>query len=205
MVTIVEKDVPQDWYDYIIYRCCSIGVDVETTGLDKTWDKLAMVQLFVPGKGTLFIRRFQDFPIRLMSILENIGVKKIFHHALFDLTFLMRDFHVKARNVACTKVAAKILDPNKQQYASHALKHLLKEILDVYLDKSIATSDWLGELSAEQIDYAEKDVLYLPDLLYELERQLANRQLLQLARESFIYLPTYVALEFKNYRDVFGY
>lgn len=206
MVKQVIADIPEDWYHEIIFKNRIIGMDIETSGLDRNRDKIACIQIYVPTWGTLLLRIISDYPSRLISVLEHKQITKIFHHAPFDLSFLARDYHMWANNIACTKVAAKILDPDKTMYKSHSLWYLLKETFGIEKNKALTVSDWFAPyLSEAQIQYAETDVKHLVDLLALLEKQLLSRGKLRLAREVYKNIPTYVQLEMQNYKDVYGY
>jgi len=199
-------DIPDDYYHAAIFKHRLVAMDIETTGLDKTRDRIALVQIHVPSKGTVLIRDIKQYPTNLIGLLENRNVTKVFHHAPFDITFLTRDLHLAANNISCTKVAAKILDPNKAMYQSHSLKFLLKAHFGIDKNKDLAVSNWLSEeLTDAQIEYAAIDVEYLIDLLYVLEVQLLNRGKLKLARDAYKHIPTHVKLEMMNYKDVYGY
>lgn len=206
MVKQVIADIPEDWYHDIIFKNRLIGMDIETSGLDRIRDRIACVQIYVPTRGTLILRTINEYPSKLIAILEHRQVTKIFHHAPFDLSFLMRDYNVATCNISCTKVAAKILDPHKTLYKSHSLWYLLKEHFGIEKDRELTVSDWFSqELTPAQIEYAATDVKHLIDLLYVLEVQLLQRGKLRLAREAYKHIPTYVQLEALGYKDVYGY
>lgn len=210
-VLLVNEDFPGDWVDAAT-AACVVGMDIETNGLDKTKHKIATVQMFVPGKGTVMVRNLRE-PIAMLHILQNRHIKKIFHHAPFDLGFLMYNYTCYPENIACTKVAAKILDPKKNMFfhpetgkGSHALIALVDHFFNEKLDKSLAISDWFApELSPEQLDYAAKDVEYLPELLRLLELKLSKVRKVRLARNTMKNIPTHIMLQLKNYDDIYGY
>lgn len=206
MVKQVIVDIPEDWYHEIVFKNRLIAMDIETSGLDRTRDRIACVQIYVPNKGTLLLRTISDMPSKLVTIMEHRQITKVFHHAPFDLSFLMRDYNIAANNIVCTKVAAKILDPNKTMYKSHSLWFLLKEHFGIDKNRELTVSDWFAPvLSAEQLEYAAVDVEHLIDLLAILEIQLLKRGKLQLARNAYKHIPTHVRLESLGYKDVYGY
>jgi len=136
--------------------------------------------------------------------LPNPAVKKIFHHAMFDLRFMVYRWHVVPETIACTKIAAKILD--RENTESHSLKALAERYLGVVLDKTEQTSDWLAvHLSRDQLVYAARDVIYLPALLDTLEQELRNRDLLSLAHSCFAHVATRVQLDVLGYGDIYTY
>ena len=211
MVEMVEGDLPLEWTHWA-RASGKIGVDIETSGLSPVTDRIATVQMFVPTMGTIMIRKLQD-PINLLRLLEDRQTVKIFHHAPFDLGFLQRKYEVTPRSIACTKIAAKMSDPNRQKYfdpdtnkGSHSLKSIVWTMFQDRLDKTLAVSDWFAEdLTQAQLDYAAKDVEYLPEILRRLEVDLAKLRILTLYRKTSNYIPTKIELELKRIEDVFGY
>jgi ribonuclease D len=89
-----------------------IAWDVETTGLDWRHDRLGTCQLFCEGHGAVVVRIGDHRPRWLAGLLEDSAVEKVFHHAPFDLRFLIRAWRIQPRSVRCTKVASKLLAPN---------------------------------------------------------------------------------------------
>lgn len=178
--------------------------DIETSGLD--WSKESIGTCQLAGRSRSVIVQLDGRrPDRLSSLLEDSDVTKIFHHAMFDLRFMSHAWGVAPANIVCTKVASKILQPGVTADA-HSLKALLEAKLDVRLSKEQQTSDWLRDrLSAEQIEYAVRDVAYLAPLLSVLLRELEAAGKLHLALASFAYIPTRVWLDLSGTGDVFTY
>src|SRR5687768_12967306 len=150
MVTMVEGDFPIEWI-HAARASQKIGMDIETSGLSPVTDRIATVQMYVPNMGTIMVRNLHD-PIHLLKLMEDRQTIKIFHHAPFDLGFLQRNFEVTPRGIACTKVAAKMVDPQRLSFfdpdtnkGSHSLKALVWTMFKDKLDKSLAVSDWFAE------------------------------------------------------------
>jgi len=210
-VEMVKGDIPATWYDAAI-AARIVGMDIETSGLSLQTDRIATVQLYVPNMGTIMVRDFAN-PDYLVALLESPHATKIFHHAPFDLGFLVRDFNIWPDRIADTKVAAKILDPKRQKYihpqtskGSHSLQSLVWYYFEFMMDKTLAVSNWFEpELSPAQVEYAAKDVEYLPELLRKIELELSEAGLLHLARKAMAHIPTEVILQAKNYKDVYSY
>lgn len=212
MVTLLEGDLDPDWLDSAM-NALAVGCDIETSGLNRNTDRIATFQMYVPDVGVVMVRKLKN-PMNIVKILEEPFVRKIFHYAPFDLGFLMRDYpYLYPDNIADTKVAAAILDPSKQQHCdpitgkgSHSLKTLVHIYFGFEMDKTLAVSNWFArELKPEQLDYAAKDVEYLPSLLVSLETQLKTHGLLKMARKAYNHIPTKVMLDLKGYSDVYGY
>jgi ribonuclease D len=183
-----------------------VAWDVETTGLDWNHDDLGTCQVYAPGVGTSIIRMTEAKPTWLMRLLEDPAVQKVFHHAPFDLRFMVRAWGAIPASIRCTKVASKLLKPQAPK-DEHTLKGLLWRHLGVQLEKgAVRTSDWSArELSPEQILYATRDVLYLLPLLDILERVLADAGLGGLYDDCCAFLPARARLEVGGYPDVFAY
>ena len=207
-VTLVNGDYPVEWFNAAI-AARIVGMDIETNGLDRTIHKIATVQMYVPDMGTIMVRNLQDVPLVLLRLMQSKQVTKIFHHAPFDLGFLVEKYDIYPEKIACTKVAAKILDPKRQMFfdpdtnkGSHALKSLVYHYFGFRMDKTLAISDWFAEdLSEAQLDYAAKDVEFLPALLRNLEKELAGARKIRLAREAMKHLPTNTVLQVKGFQD----
>lgn len=211
MVTMVSGDIPLEW-THAALAAGRIGVDIETSGLSPTNDRIATIQLFVPAMGTIMVRKL-DQPINLLRLLEDRQTCKIFHHAPFDLGFIQRKFDVTPRSIACTKIAAKMVDPQKLKFfdpdtnkGSHSLKSIVWSMFQDKLDKTLAVSDWFtDDLTQAQLDYAAKDVEYLPEILRRLEVDLARLRILTLYRKTSNYIPTKIELEIKRIDDIYRY
>jgi len=123
---------------------------------------------------------------------------------MFDVRFMSYNWNVLAKNIACTKIASKLLDPAKQK--NHSLKSLLNRYLGVPIEKTQRFSNWNSEsLTEAQIIYAAKDVAYLFELMEHLEKELKAKNLLQLAKACFAHIPTRVQLEIGGFGDVYKY
>lgn len=209
MTTLIDAEISYDdltdsQLDHF-YRSSTIAWDIETSGLDWRKDEIGTCQLS-DGEGfVVLVKLGTSIPGKLRQLLANPSVRKIFHHAPFDLRFMSHQWSVIPSNIACTKVAAKILWPAKES-SQYSLKPLLAQVLGIKISKALQTSDWLSqELTREQIAYASEDVRHLHSLLAYLEAE-ANR--LGVGRElynSFQYIPTRVALEIRGSGDVFAY
>ncbi|HLI38104.1 MAG TPA: hypothetical protein VKV80_12320 [Streptosporangiaceae bacterium] len=183
-----------------------IAWDVETTGLDWNHDNLGTCQVYAPGVGASVISMTEEKPAGLIRLLEDPAVQKVFHHAPFDVRFMIRAWDAIPASIRCTKVASKLLKPQAPN-DEHTLKRLVWRHLGVRLEKgAIRTSDWSArELSAEQVLYAARDVLYLLPLLDILERVLADARLDGLYDDCCAFLPAHARLEVGGYPDVFAY
>jgi ribonuclease D len=206
-VSVVHSDLPHDTAD-AFFSASQVAWDTETTGLDWRHDRLATCQLFTESVGAVLISMGPDGhkPERLAALLEDPAVEKVFHHAPFDLRFMMNTWSVRPASVRCTKVASKLLDssaPNER----HSLQQLAKQHLGVALSKGpVRTSDWTKtDLTPEQVDYAAGDVAHLLPLFRLLSDALRQMGLSGLYDDCCAFLPARAALELGGYPDVFAY
>lgn len=211
MVKMVEGDFPTEWV-HGARAASRVGMDIETSGLSPISDRIATIQMYVPGMGTIMIRKLNN-PVNLLILMQDRLTTKIFHHAPFDLGFLQRNYDVLPAGIACTKVAAKLTDPQRLRYfdpdtnkGSHSLKALVWTMFQDKLDKSLATSDWFADtLDEKQLAYAAKDVEYLPEILRRLELDLSKLRLLRQYRKASNYIPVKIDLEIKKFDNIYGY
>jgi ribonuclease D len=201
---LVEKDDISAVFTNLIYEAREVAWDIETSGLNWDSDQIGTCQLYVPQDIVTIVKVGSAMPEKMRTILSDEGVKKVFHHALFDLRFMCYHWKVSARNIACTKIAAKLLYKSNSKY--HKLKPLLNKYLNVKIDKSQTLSNWLSnDLSDEQVVYAVEDVIYLFDLLKALEKELNSKGLLELVYRSYSHIPTRVDLDILRYSDLYTY
>ena len=178
------------------------GIDSETSGLDWRHDELALVQ--IASAGEVYIVYLNDKrPTQLVTLLENIDVLKVFHHALFDLRFFDHRWSIEPQNIACTKVCSKIVQPDAE---SHSLKPLLRSYFGLDLERESALSNWFDRpLTDKQLRYAANDVLHLQRLLGKLEETGRSKGLEQLINAAFSFIPWRLKLDMAGLGDVFEY
>lgn len=204
--TVAPGDLPTTLLD-AYRRSVLLAWDIETSGLDWRQARIGTCQLFAPGIGAAVISVADGVrPTRLVSLLEDPQVPKVFHHAPFDLRFMMHAWDAKPASIRCTKVASKLVEPAAPNDV-HSLQSLVARYLGVELQKGeVRTSDWTaGRLSPEQIQYAVADVIYLPALLASLSDRLAALGLGWLYDRCCEFLPARASLELGEYPDVFAY
>lgn len=198
-----KDDIPAGFMN-AVYRAGSVAWDIETSGLDWKTEHIGTCQLYVPGDSAALVTINSEVPSNLCLLLADSSVKKIFHHAMFDLRFMSHKWHVQPQNIACTKIAAKLINPHNND--ENSLKPLLKRYLGILIEKTQQTSDWLApRLRGAQIAYAFNDVYYLPQLLFALEGHLAQLDLLELAHMCFAHVPTQVRLDLLGYNSIYSY
>lgn len=204
-VRVFSGDLPGNLADtFALSR--RIAWDIETTGLDWRRERIGTCQLFSETVGAVVVSVGEDRPAALARLIENSTVEKVFHHAPFDLRFMVSAWRVSPAAVRCTKVASKILDPAAPN-ETHSLQHLAGRYLGVSLPKgAVRVSDWSApELTDEQVRYAAGDVVHLPRLLGAMEAALRASGRGKLYDSCCAFLPARVTLELGGYPDVFAY
>jgi ribonuclease D len=187
-----------------------ITIDTETLGLNIKRDRLCLIQLRNESNKKVYLIKF-DKDIsptnskNIKSLLEDKSLTKIFHYARFDIAVLKENLNINVRNVFCTKIASKL---TRTYSSKHGLKDLVKEILNVELDKTEQTSDWSQKkLTKQQIKYAMNDVIYLSDLKKNLEAKLIEVKRLKTFKSIMNFLDTRVELDLMGWEnsDIFAH
>lgn len=204
-VEVFRRDLPRDVYVQLV-ESRTVAWDIETNGLDPQEARIGTCQLHAHDVGTFIVTHVADAPPPLLSaLLADRKVLKVFHHAPFDLSFMMLAWGVKARNVACTKIAVKLLRPTAPS-EQFSLKYLMARYFGIRLDKSTRFTDWMADtLSPRQVDYAVNDVVKLLDLYRLLVSEMGQRELLDLYGRCVQFLPTHVELRLHGCADPFSY
>lgn len=166
-------------------RAAEIGCDTETSGLSARRGRLLSVQ-FSDGEFSVLVPTSESIALgQLAQILENPRITKIFHNARFDLEFL-RENGYAVENVFDTMIAEKVLTRGADQSAN--LAETLYRYFAVDLDKShranFSSKSWNGIWTPALVDYALRDVVYLPELKKQQELWLERLNL----REKYLYL-----------------
>jgi len=187
-----------------------ITIDTETLGLNIKRDRLCLIQLRNESNKKVYLIKF-DKDIspanskNIKSLFEDKSLTKIFHYARFDMAVLKENLNINVRNVFCTKIASKL---TRTYSSKHGLKDLVKEILNIELDKTEQTSDWSQKkLTKQQIQYAMNDVIYLSDLKKNLEAKLLEAKRLKTFKSIMNFLDTRVELDLMGWEntDIFAH
>ena len=187
-----------------------ITIDTETLGLNIKRDRLCLIQLRNESNKKVYLIKFDKniSPANsknIKSLFEDKSLTKIFHYARFDMAVLKENLNINVRNVFCTKIASKL---TRTYSSKHGLKDLVKEILNVELDKTEQTSDWSQKkLTKQQIRYAMNDVIYLSDLKINLETKLLELNRIKTFKSIMNFLDTRVELDLMGWEntDIFAH
>ena len=187
-----------------------ITIDTETLGLNVKRDRLCLIQLRNEFNKKVYLIQFDQNissanSKNIKSLMEDKSLTKIFHYARFDMAVLKENLNINVKNIFCTKIASKLT----RTYSSrHGLKDLVKEILNIELDKTEQTSDWSQKkLTKQQIQYAMNDVLFLSDLKKNLESKLLETKRLKTFKSIMSFLETRVELDLMGWEntDIFAH
>lgn len=187
-----------------------ISIDTETLGLNLKRDRLCLIQLRNESNKKIYLIKFDSKPFakhskNLKILMENKSLTKIFHYARFDVAILKENLNINVKNIFCTKVASKL---TRTYSSKHGLKDLVKEILNIELDKNEQTSDWgKKKLSKQQIQYAINDILYLSELKKNMEEKLLDLKRLKTFNSIMKFMDTRVELDLMGWEnsDIFAH
>ena len=188
----------------------SISIDTETLGLNIKRDRLCLIQLKNEHNNKIYLIQFDSDlspknSINIKTLLENKSLTKIFHYARFDMAVLKHNLGIKVKNVFCTKIASKL---TRTYSSKHGLKDIVKELLNIELDKSEQTSDWSQKkLTKQQIKYAINDIEHLMEMKNNFEIKLKNQKRLKTYKNIMNFLETRVDLDLMGWEnsDIFAH
>lgn len=149
-----------------------LAVDTEFERRTSFYAKLALVQIFDGTKIYLIDPFATECPARLRSLFENPDVVKIFHSSKEDLEVLYTAWNCRVKGLFDTQVAYSFLTGE----ISLGYAKITEMITGIFVDKQETTSDWCKRpLAQKQLDYAAKDVLYLPEIYQNLSAKIAGQ------------------------------
>src|SRR5215210_8821991 len=120
---------------------------------------MRLLQLATPEE-TFVVDAFKvDDLSPLTEVLEG-GPIKVGHNLKFDYQFLHALYGISLSPLFDTMLAAQVLDGGNYS-ASYSLEAVVERYLDESVDKSEQRSDWSGELSEAQLEYAAQDARIL--------------------------------------------
>jgi DNA polymerase I len=163
-----------------------IGVDTETTGLDPMTSRVRLLQISTDRRNfvvDLFkIEAFTNQSFR--GLFTAPQLIKIFHNAKFDMKMLLYHFNIETRGVFDTMLASQLIGAGRSE-GGNSLVAVAARYLKEEVDKSQQVSDWSGELSEEQYEYAAKDAEVLIPLREKLVQTLVELKMIDVAKLEF--------------------
>lgn len=151
--------------------------DSETTDLDPWIGRLRLIQIAAPELQETYI-----FDLDYLTELEPLRrffldpkPLKVFHNAAFDTKYVLRHLsqglrRVYPESVLDTMLASQLVTPfgTLQPRGYHSLGQVALRYCNITVDKEEQRSDWSGEISESQLDYAYTDAEILVPVVYAL-------------------------------------
>ena len=178
----------------------TIAVDCEMGGLNIKRDPLCLVQISAGNSDAHIVQldRNNYKAPNLVKILEDKKVKKIFHFARADLTFISYHLKINVQNINCTKIKSKL---SRTYSDRHGLKDLIKEFVGIDVSKQHQASDFGGELSQAQLKYCANDVIYLHKINDALDKILIRENRMKLYEDTIKFIQTRVDLDLASFKE----
>lgn len=148
-----------------LQNATTIAFDSETTQLQPKVGCLRLLQFAALDRLPVIIDCF-DLDESGWDILQQFFTQRRFwlaHNAVFDLAWLQEHGIYPEGSVKCTMLASRILT-NGLPNVKHGLQYVVKRYLKKDISKEAQKSNWSGELTDEQLEYAANDVLLLIEM-----------------------------------------
>jgi len=168
-----------------------LGFDTETTSLDPYAGRLRLVQFSSPSGVYVFdMDCFGDDLARcdalapLRELLSALRPVKIAHNAKFDAKWIKKTLDVEIGGLFDTLLASQLISAGEQE-DRHGLAAVASRYLGESVDKSERLSDWSGELTSSQLEYAARDASVLLPLRERMVERLKADALNMVAQLEF--------------------
>ena len=178
----------------------TIAIDCEMGGLNVKRDPLCLVQISSGNSDAHIIqldRKNYKAP-NLIKILKDKKIKKIFHFARADMTFISHYLKTNVENIECTKIKSKL---SRTYTDRHSLKDLIKEFVGIDVSKQLQSSDFGGQLSQAQLKYCANDVIYLHKINDALNKILLRENRIKLYESTINFIQTRVDLDLASFKE----
>ena len=201
-------------------RHAEVGFETETTSLSPFEGRLRLVQLAAPGEPVIVFDLFKLAPSGdaahapalepLRRLLAATRPVKVAHNSKFDAKWvkfhlgveLCGDFDSRAQErkeverggLFDTLLASQLVSAGEQE-DRHSLASVAERYLDQTVDKTQQVSDWSGELSSAQLEYAARDAALMLPLRLKLVEALRAAALTRTAQLEFECVIPLAALE----------
>ena len=194
-IKLHRDDLPED-----LNLGNSVAIDGEFMGLNIKRDPLCLIQISTGNSDAHIIqlnRKTYKAP-NLIKLLKDKKIKKLFHYARSDLSFIKHYLKTDVENIQCSKVKSRI---GRTFTDKHGLKDLVKEFLDIDISKQKKNSDFGGKLSSSQLKYCANDVIYLHRIHEELDKILIRESRMKLYNDCIKFIKTRVDLDLADFKD----
>ena len=194
-IKLHKDDLPED-----LNLGNSVAIDGEFMGLNIKRDPLCLIQISTGNSDAHIIqlnRKTYKAP-NLIKLLKDKKIKKLFHYARSDLSFIKHYLKIDVENIQCSKLKSRI---GRTFTDKHGLKDLVKEFLDIDISKQKKNSDFGGKLSSSQLKYCANDVIYLHRIHEELDKILIRENRMKLYNDCIKFIKTRVDLDLADFKD----
>ena len=194
-IKLHRDDLPED-----LNLGNSVAIDGEFMGLNIKRDPLCLIQISTGNSDAHIIqlnRKTYKAP-NLIKLLKDKKIKKLFHYARSDLSFIKHYLKTDVENIQCSKLKSRI---GRTFTDKHGLKDLVKEFLDIDISKQKKNSDFGGKLSSSQLKYCANDVIYLHRIHEELDKILIRESRMKLYNDCIKFIKTRVDLDLADFKD----
>ncbi len=177
-----------------------IAIDGEFMGLNVRRDPLCLIQISTGNSDAhivQFDRENYNSP-NLIKILNDEKITKIFHYGRADMAHIKYYLKTDTNNILDTKIASKLA---RSYSDNHSLKTLIKEFINIDVNKQFQSSDFGGELSPSQLKYCANDVIYLHRIHDQLIKILIRENRIELYKNCLKFLKTRVELDLAFFKD----
>ncbi|HVF67138.1 MAG TPA: DNA polymerase [Pyrinomonadaceae bacterium] len=201
-------------------RHAELGFDTETTSLSPFDGRLRLVQLAAPGEPVYVFDLFKLAPSGdtlnepalepLRRLLAATRPVKVAHNSGFDAKWVRHhlgvelcgefDSRAESKNeverggLFDTLLASQLISAGEQE-DRHSLASVAERYLNQAVDKTQQVSNWAGELSAAQLEYAARDAALMLPLRLKLVDALRAAALTRTAQLEFECVTPLAALE----------
>ena len=194
-IKLYKKDLPDD-----LDLGNVIAVDGEFMGLNVRRDPLCLIQISSGNSDAHIIQlnRSNYHAPNLVKLLVDNNVTKIFHYGRADIAHIKYYLKTDTNNILDTKIASKLA---RSYSDNHSLKTLIKEFVNLDINKQFQNSDFGGELTPAQMKYCANDVIYLHKIHKELNTILEREKRIDLYKDCLKFLKTRVELDLALFKD----
>jgi DNA polymerase I-like protein with 3'-5' exonuclease and polymerase domains len=163
---------------HTLFNATTVAFDCETTGLQPVYGGLRLLQLAALDRMPVVIDCWDLEDHHWQDLEEFFSLKRYWlaHNAVFDLAWLQEHELYPEGDVLCTMLASRILT-NGLPNLKHGLQHVVKRYLKLEISKEEQRSDWSGDLTLSQLDYAAYDVELLTQLDGPINQRMAEGNL----------------------------
>ena len=194
-IKLHKDDLPED-----LNLGNTIAIDGEFMGLNVSRDPLCLLQISSGNMDAHIVqlnRETYKAP-NLIKLLNNKNIKKIFHYARADLTFIKHYLKIEVVNIQDTKIQSRLA---RSYSDKHGLKDLIKEFINIDISKQLQSSDFGGKLTPAQLKYCANDVVYLHKINEELNKILVREKRMKLYEDCIRFINTRVNLDLASFKD----